>query len=447
MILLENERIRLEIAESDGTIRNLSDLSAGIDYISDSAGGDAFRLETDVGFSAAFATFEWISKKTEEGKQQVSLTWQTESGVTVNAEILLESGEGGLEFRCSADNGSGVRLLSLEYPILPDLRTITDGGNDDYVAHPFATGVKVHNPMKHFVTNGTGLRYMPYPESFSGASMQFFTYYGMNEGGLYFSAADGEGHPKWLNFYKNPNDLLEASFIHGCEDMGPGKGIHPPYPILVAMLEGRDWYEAADRYKSWATGQKWCVKGRLADREGEEACDWLHKEMGVATFGINAGSDRTTWLRAYHEHIGTPMFHILGPDWTNEPQTFYKGVPGGFEDWFPTRFNRGNIKCMKELGHHYAPFEFDEPQGDAVLLRDLHAGRLGHRRGRVPIRAARGLASPVVARAATVRLPADSLLCAREVGEHGGEGTLRRLGQARSQGHRQPGNATLAAPG
>jgi hypothetical protein len=53
------------------------------------------------------------------------------------------------------------------------------------------------------------------------------------------------------------------------------------------------------------------------------------------------------------------MFHILGPDWTNAPQTFYKGVPGGFDDWFPTKFNPDNITCMKEYGDKYAPFEFD----------------------------------------------------------------------------------------
>jgi len=50
---------------------------------------------------------------------------------------------------------------------------------------------------------------------------------------------------------------------------------------------------------------------------------------------------------------------VLGPDWTNEPQTFGWGVPGGFDDWFPTRFNADNIATMKQFGDRYAPFEFD----------------------------------------------------------------------------------------
>jgi hypothetical protein len=357
MIVLENKRILLKISEEDGSFHSLRDLQAGIDYIADSSGNDPFRLETDRGFSGSFELFDWHSDLTASGKQEVSLIWRTEDGVSVKAWISLASNEGLLEFGCSADNLSEERLLSLEYPIIPDLRTITEDGNDDYIAHPYATGFKVRNPMKHFVHDGLGQRFMPYPESFSGATMQFFTYYGMNKGGLYFAALDGEGNAKWLNFYKNTNGLLEASFIHGCEDMGPGKGINPAYTIQIAMLEGKDWYEAADLYKSWAEQQKWCVRGKLAERDN--AGDWLHKDMGVATFGINAGADRTPWLRKYHDSLRTPMFHILGPDWTNAPQTFYKGVPGGFDDWFPTKFNSDNIACMKQFGDKFAPFEFD----------------------------------------------------------------------------------------
>ncbi|CAM3825269.1 DUF6259 domain-containing protein [Cohnella lubricantis] len=360
MIVLENKRIRLEFSDTDGTIRSLRDAHKGIEYTAESAGSEPFRLETDEGASGAFSSFEWSAAKDECGSVwQVSFTWRTEAGVTVTARAALASEEGEVNFDCRAENGSEQRLHSLEYPIFPNLQAITDEGRDDYAAHPFATGVKVRSPLKHFAQEGSGFRYMPYPESFSGATMQFFCYYGLNRGGLYFAAMDGEGHPKWLNFYKNGSGLLEASFIHGCEDIGPGKGISPPYPVQVTLLEGGGWHEAADRYKTWAIRQKWCSRGLAADRAPAEGFEWLYKEMGVATFGINAGSDRTAWLRKYHEHIGTPMFHVLGPDWTNAPQTFGWGVPGGFDDWFPTRFNADNLAVMKEYGDRYAPFEFD----------------------------------------------------------------------------------------
>lgn len=359
MIILENRHIRLEISEIDGTVRGIRDNVRGIGLIADTGTADPFRLETDAGFSSSFQNFGWSRENTEDGTDQVQLSWDTQQGMIVTASVKLAEEADCIEFRCAAENHSGIRLLSLEYPVIPNLTTITEHGEEDYIAHSFATGFEVNNPMKVFETDGIGFRFMPYPESFSGATMQFFAYYGKDRGGLQLAALDGEGHPKWLNFFKNGNGLLEASVIHGCSDMGPGKGIKPHYPVQVSILSGSGWYEAADRYKCWAVQQKWCRRGKLSERASKEGSPWLHEDMGAATFGINAGSDRTAWIQQYHDSIGTPMLHILGPDWTHRPQTFGSGVPGGYDDWFPTRFNPENIALIRKLGHRFAPFEFD----------------------------------------------------------------------------------------
>lgn len=372
MIVLENEALRIEFGERDGVIRRLLDRRRGIDYIAASdEGGEPFRIETDEGFDSGFESFAWSAVEimadttadaTANAKADttngISMTWRTAGGFLVEAAVSLAADGETLSFRCAAQGSPAARLLSLEYPIVPDIGAVTPAGEADFVAHPFATGVLVRNPMKHFTPGGIGMRYMPYPECFSGASMQFFAYYGLRRGGLYFAALDGEAHPKWLNFYKNGRDLLEASFIHGCEDIGNGKGVAPAYEVRVSFLNGDGWHEAADRYRAWAEAQPWCAKGKLADRSGGDG-DWLFRDMGVATFGMNAGSDRTSWLHAYHKHIGTPMFHVLGPDWTRAPQTFGSGVPGGFDDWFPTRFDPSNLAVMRQYGDKYAPFEFD----------------------------------------------------------------------------------------
>ncbi|OMF22895.1 hypothetical protein BK133_25240 [Paenibacillus sp. FSL H8-0548] len=358
MIQLANSRIRMDISESDGSICSLKDKLKSKAYIVAGEACEPFRLETASGVSSAFERFDFEVHQAAD-RQEVHLTWLVRNGLQIKAFISLRHDADELEFRCEAVNDTDEAVISLEYPVLGNLGAITAGGESDFAAHSFATGFKIQNPLKHFEQGGAGLRFMPYPESFSGASMQFFTYYGQDEGGLYFAALDGEGCAKWLNFYKNSAGLLEASFIHGCEDMGAGKGIRTEYPIVVKLLEGRDWYEAADHYKAWAEQQSWCAKGKLVERKEEERCDWLYEQMGAATFGINAGFDRTEWLDQYHEHIRTPMFHILGPDWTNAPQTFYKGVPGGLEDWFPTSFNPQNLEAMKRYGDKYAPFEFD----------------------------------------------------------------------------------------
>jgi hypothetical protein len=356
MNLLENDWIAISIDEGSGGITNLYDKRKKIEYITNQQ-GHPFRLELGSGTTSSFNRFTYEMDAVR--RNEIRLYWEAEQGIKITGKIRISDNTNEIYFFSEVDNQSEERVISLEYPIIPNIHAITAEGEQDYLAHSFATGFRIHNPLKHFETDGLGLRYMPYPEGFSGSTMQFFTYYGMNKGGLYFAAYDAEYYAKWLNFYKNENGLLEASFIHACEDIGPGKGIKAEYPIVVKTLEGQDWYEAADLYKKWALQQFWCSKGELSKAPDNDKCGWLLEEMGASTFGINAGYDRTEWLNKYHEYIETPIFHILGPDWVHKTQNFYNGVPGGMDDWFPTRFDQANLQCMKSNGDKYAPFEFD----------------------------------------------------------------------------------------
>ncbi|MGN8769084.1 DUF6259 domain-containing protein [Paenibacillus barengoltzii] len=363
MIVLENSRLRVGLREDNGAFVSLRDRSSGREYIEeDGIGRDVFRLETDAGRSSEFRGFTYEVRQ-GEGYRECLLRWESQAGPVITGSVRLRDEADQLEVYCSVVNtADGPPILSLEYPILSGFGAITDGGEDDYVVHSFATGFQIRNPLKHFRHDGMGFRYMPYPESFSGAAMQFFAYYGKGHGGLYFAALDPDGYAKWLNFYKNEGDRLEASFIHACEDISTGKGIEVPYAMEVRLLRGQGWPEAAGLYKAWAIQQPWCAKGTLAERRDRGDAGlyrWLYEEAGAATFGINAGYDRTKWLRKYRERIGTPLFHILGPDWSNAPQTFGRGVPGGYDDWFPTRFNPDNLACIREQGDQFAPFEFD----------------------------------------------------------------------------------------
>jgi len=356
---MENDRVAISFCEANGCITRLYDKQKKQEYVVEGHQSAPFRIEISDEYTSEFQTFTYERETRTPDQQGWILTWVLKPGLRVIGRLYLHSDANEIQFYSEVDNQTEDRIICLEYPIIPDLCTITEQGDNDYVAHSFATGFQIHNPMKHFKVDGLGLRHMPYPEGFSGSTMQFFTYYGLNQGGLYFAALDGEGYAKWLNFYKNEHDLLEASFIHGCEDIGAYKGIKTSYPIVVKLLDGRGWYEAADMYRAWAEQQAWCVKGKLIHVSDEHKSKWLLEEMGAATFGINAGYDRTLWLNEYHKFIHTPIFHILGPDWVHRTQNFYNGVPGGMYDWFPTRFDQSNLHCMKSYGDKYAPFEFD----------------------------------------------------------------------------------------
>ncbi|WP_099159502.1 DUF6259 domain-containing protein [Virgibacillus ndiopensis] len=358
MLVLENDNVSISFNEEAGWISSIFDKRRQIEYIPQKREATAFRLELENKLTSDFQRFTYSSIDTGD-RSGYKFTWNLKQQITITATIQLNHDADEIHFYSDVHNQSDEPIVSLEYPIITNIDAITENGQDDYLAHSFATGIRIHNPLVHFTKDWNGFRYMPYPESFSGSTMQFFSFYGQGKGGLYFAAYDSESYSKWLNFYKRDNELLEASFIHGCEDIGAKKGINVPYPVVVKVLEGKDWYEGADIYKEWAINQYWCQKGVLADADETNKAKWLMEDVGVSTFGINAGRDRSEWIRNYHNYMDTKIFHILGPDWPNKTQDFRNNLPGGLNDWFPTNFNKDNIKLMESLGDKYAPFEFD----------------------------------------------------------------------------------------
>jgi hypothetical protein len=359
MIILENDYLSISFDKKAGWITSLVDKQKGIEFIPQGKASDPFRVEFEEETTNIFQKFSYAIDQQGLNGNGLRFTWELSEQVKLVGTILLASDSNELTFGCELINHSEQSVISIEYPIIPNICSITEQGQEDYLAHSFATGFRIHNPLAHFTKEFPGFRFMPYPEGFSGATMQFFSYYGIDTGGLYFATYDGDSYSKWLNFYKNEHDLLEASFIHGNEDIGPKKGIKVSYPIVVRTLQGHDWYESADIYKKWATNQYWCQKGVLSDPTNSNKCNWLIEDIGLSTFGINAGADRSEWINKYHDEIKTKTFHILGPDWPQKTQDFRNQVPGGLNDWFPTRFNESTLNSIKQNGDKYAPFEFD----------------------------------------------------------------------------------------
>ncbi|HHY83346.1 MAG TPA: hypothetical protein GX505_11835 [Clostridiales bacterium] len=353
MVILDNGIAAIGFSKTDGSIVYLGDLKRGIRYV-ERPGTVPFRIEMENGLDSCCSRFSYSRNESFKDGQAYELTWVIEDGIVLNGLIQLDDGSDQIVFKSRLENSSEKSVLAVEYPVIGNMDSISE---DDCLAHPYVTGFLVKNPLKSFDEDG-GLRFMPYPESFSGASMQFFTYYARGKGGLYAAAYDPDYYQKWLNFYKS-GGKLELSHIYGYEDIGAGKGLKADYPFVVKFINGDDWYEAADIYKEWAVRQEWTQKGTLYSRSENEKAVWLLEDTGLSTFGINAKHDRTKWLKAFHDTIGTSIFHILGPDWVNDVQTFGMGVPGGYDDWVPTKFNKENLVLIKEQGDRFAPFEFD----------------------------------------------------------------------------------------
>lgn len=357
MLDLTNGKIRIGFSQDTGAVTYLEDRIRGV-VLCRGDGAPAFELETGNGWGSVFSAFAHDAESGPDGAQAFRLVWTLASGTRVHAHIELKDGSDEIRFTSYVENRGGETLYALKYPILGGIGAITPGGSGDYLVHPYATGVCVHNPLVNFPGEGDGFAQMPYPESFSGCSMQFMAYYGLGRAGLYAAAYDSGGRAKWLNFCRRGR-ALELSHVYGFQNTTPGSGLSAEYPFVIRTLSGSGWYEAAELYKAWAIRQPWCRLGPLAERGRERRPTWLFEKAGLATFGINACHDRTKWLRAYHRLAGTPIFHVSGPDWPRSAQDYQGHVCGGYDDWFPARMALDNVKEIREQGDYFAPFEFD----------------------------------------------------------------------------------------
>ena len=225
----------------------------------------------------------------------------------------------------------------------------------------YATGFEIDNPIEN-LNEGEHFKYFPYPESFSGLSMQYAAYYG-NKGGFYFASLDADGHQKWLNFNK-VNQMLLISHMYGYENVLDHTHLIMPYTFIVKAFEG-DWYDASDLYKSWAINQSFCPEKTI----NRIHAHWLYQNIGMATFGISASKNRTLWIEKYHDVLKIPVLHILGPDWTEETQSFRGQIPSTIDTWKCTNINKKTLDVIHQQNDYVALFEFDyliNPKTDSL---------------------------------------------------------------------------------
>ncbi len=184
MIRLENEAVAIFFDKESGSIVQIVDKQTQLEYLCTDLSSAPFRVELGGGTTSNYRHFSYSELGTNDSVGGYRLNWEVAEGVMLNATISLEASSKDIYFQCELLNQSSESVASLEYPIIPNIAPITNNGEDDYLSHSFATGFQIRNPSLHFTKEWRGFRYMPYPEGFSGSTMQFFSYYGQGEGGF-----------------------------------------------------------------------------------------------------------------------------------------------------------------------------------------------------------------------------------------------------------------------
>ncbi len=363
-IVLESARLRVVVDAETGAVREVGRPDAGLSLIArpDLAARQPFMVIFEDGTTLRGGR-DCVVEETPS-THTIDLRWSLDDGLEVRASLRLDPVAGVLHCQSSLRNPRRLPVAALAYPYIGGIGRLGDDRAQDELVHPYATGFLVRDPLDHLppaaseVSGQEPVVLGLYPEGFSGATMQFMAYSAVGRGGFYVGAEDAEGAEKWLNFYRRPEhgDLCLAVW-HGPHDYAGQREIAPTYEVVLAALDGGTWYDAADRYKEWALTQSWTSRGPLWARPDRPRR--LLEEVGLCTFGVNARHDRADWLSAIDDLAGTPVLHVLGPNWPRVKADYMGVLPGGLADWFPAHFDPHNLDVMRAHGDLVVPFEFD----------------------------------------------------------------------------------------
>ncbi|HRR32533.1 MAG TPA: DUF6259 domain-containing protein [Kiritimatiellia bacterium] len=189
-------------------------------------------------------------------RRQLTFAWEgidlpDEPGaVDVRAEVSLDAGEGASAWRIRVTNRS--RRFGLWETAYPLLNGVVPPGVGDAL---LPTG----NWGGRLMRQHRGQFDAPYPSARCPLQMMAFQ---LGEAGLYLAAHDGAATAKRLSV----NAAQDVTFHTLAEQAGvTGAEGAPAYPVVIAAYRG-DWWQAARRYREWATRQAWAAKGPLATR-------------------------------------------------------------------------------------------------------------------------------------------------------------------------------------
>jgi hypothetical protein len=342
-VRLENAALAVDIARRDGAILSVFNKRAGLDLISLlSEGRRPWLMLLDGGeFVDRYSTFSMESRG-EHGEQTAELRWAAGDGITVCATLSLGDNADELLIRSEARNQGNRTIIALNYPRLQGIGPLGDSGGVDYFLHSALGGALVRDPFTLFSASATipqGRGFLPcrYPNGFGGSPMQMMAYYREGVGGFYLAAEDFRLTDKDLNFYKTGgNGALAWEIAHFQWDARPGVGLTLDYPVTIAALTEGTWYEAAERYRAWATHQPWCARGTRLERvKRGDASRWLLEKTGAVTMWTPFELDMRETMRRTREAFGAPLLH-LPLRWTHAP----------------------SVDDVRAAGDHLGPFYF-----------------------------------------------------------------------------------------
>lgn len=323
--VLENPSTRLVL--KDNRIVSLFDKVRSIEHISpraDSTPG-LFHIQLVKGTQPAMDidAVQTVSRVLRRAANELELEFENPHA-TVRAHVGLSAAEGELLWSISvAPSDSNLCTGSVAYPVFAT-PVAADGAAKNCLLplyegrlHPIDVGMIDHKPKV-------------YPSTLFSQMVACLG----PKGGFLLWCDDTAGHVKEFRYGAGKTDA-QFSLVHRMPYQ-PGEW-KAPYQARISF-SGPSWYDAADIYRNWASGQHWC-RTKFKDRKNMPA--FLHAPHFHATVQLGKEEDLESVpdrLKELGDRLDAPII-VRGTYW--EKRGGWVGI-----DYFPPNIGEEGLRTF-----------------------------------------------------------------------------------------------------
>jgi len=196
-------------------------------------------------------------------EQRLRLTWAefrpaSVSKLKVEVTVDLDADAPMSQWGIAVTKPAGMALRQIRFPRVLGIRR----QEDERLAVPAWLGQLATDPRTLLGgKDGRGRRLAwDYP---GRMALQCLAYYGEDGNGLYAACDDTAARRKTFALWGATGGQVNYETVHYPENEATDQDRYAlPYRVLLGSLQG-DWITAAERYRAWATDQRWARESRL----------------------------------------------------------------------------------------------------------------------------------------------------------------------------------------
>lgn len=259
---LSNRALRMKLDPgAKGAIASLVDKASGTEFVATQAAPRLFSLafsrKAEGGerrFTLSSRDARDFSMSAAKGKATLRYNGLGEWPVGVTCTASVGAADGLVRWRLSVTIPEGLVLEEVQFPFLVLRAPLGASAAEDAAVLGLTKGGVIRAPASMKV-GGRVSGKQP-----GNLAAQFATYYGARAG-FYVAAYDEKGAPKTFEMRRTAEGLELDWDLHRFD----ANSYAMDFDVAMTTFAGADrstapdWRDAADIYKTWALGQKWCA--------------------------------------------------------------------------------------------------------------------------------------------------------------------------------------------